>query len=192
MGAVVVVMGIPGSGKTSVLDGALAKVKGARKINYADVMISISSKKGINDRDILRKQPLDFQLKIQNEAAKKIAKMAKESKTPLLVDTHSAINTPMGYKPGMPEWIIKSVAPSVIVLVESSAEHIIGRRAKDSSRKRDNETAEQIELHQTMSRIFASVCSVITGAPVKIIVNADDKLDKAVSEMAKVVGALAK
>ncbi len=187
MGKVIVVMGIPGTGKSSVINGALEKLKGVNIVNYADVMLTISSKKGVSDRDALRKQPLDFQLKVQNEAAKKLAKMGKASKAPLLIDTHSAIKTPQGYKAGMPEWIIKAIKPAVIVTVETPAEQILGRRTSDTSRKRDSETVEQIELHQTISRMFASVCSVMTAAPLKIIINEDNKLDAAISDMVKLV-----
>jgi len=187
MGRVIVVMGIPGSGKSSVINGALEKLKGVSVVNYADVMLAISSKKGVKDRDALRKQPLDFQLKVQNEAAKKIAKMGKASKAPLLIDTHSAISTPQGFKAGMPEWIIKAVEPAVIVTVETSPAQILSRRSKDTSRRRDNETLEQIETHQMMSRMFAAVCAVLTAAPLKIIINEDNKLDAAVSEMVKLV-----
>ncbi|MEM2508848.1 MAG: AAA family ATPase, partial [Candidatus Thermoplasmatota archaeon] len=90
----VVVAGIPGAGKTTVLK----EVKGIEIINYGDVMFSIAKKKNlVNDRDEIRKLPIDEQRKLQKEAAKFISK-----KKNVIIDTHCTIKTRDGYMPGLP------------------------------------------------------------------------------------------
>ncbi|HIK00505.1 TPA: adenylate kinase [archaeon] len=187
MGKVIIVTGTPGAGKSTVLGGALAKLKNVLVVNYGNEMMAVAVERGIKNRDLLRKQPLSVQHQIQTAAAKSIAKIARSSKSPLIVDTHSTIKTPDGYIPGMPENIIKSLNPSVIVLIEAPTKQIAKRRAKDKTRRRDVETIEQIELQQNINRMFASAYATMTGASVKIIVNADNKLNKAVAELIRVV-----
>ncbi len=188
MGKVIIVTGTPGAGKSTVLGGALAKLKNVLIVNYGNEMMAVAVKRGIKNRDLLRKQPLNVQHQIQTAAARSISKIARSSKSPLIVDTHSTIKTPAGFIPGMPEHIIKSLNPSIIVLIEAPPKQISKRRAKDKTRTRDFESIEQIELQQNINRMFASAYATMTGASVKVIVNADNKLNAAVSDFVKVVG----
>ena len=189
MAKIIVVTGTPGAGKTTVLNGAMKKLRGVSLVNYGDVMFEISKERGIKSRDDMRKQALEVQRDIQTRAAEKIVSM---SKGVTIVATHSTIRTPHGYIPGMPEWVIKSLKPSIIVLVEASPKQIAKRRAKDKTRARDSEAVAEIELQQNINRMFASAYAAMTGASVEIIINADNKLNQAVSELIKLVESLKK
>jgi len=91
-----------------------------------------------------------------------------------------------GYYPGLPEDIAKAISPDVIVITEYNPEDIIERRKKDISLKqatqlkegivsvpragREIETPEEIEMHQTMNRLFA-VAAANSAQSLLIILN---------------------
>ena len=191
MNRIVVLTGIPGSGKTTVLEPALSalKKKGIeyKSVNYGTVMFEIARDLGlVKDRDEMRKLEPEKQKKIQRAAGKKIASMATVSS--VIVDTHCTINTPRGYLPGLPEWVLKEIMPDSIILVETDAKEIAKRRNKDVTRVRDKESEEEIDEHQRMNRYAAVSYGVLTGSTTKIIHNHDKKLDEATSDLAKVLG----
>jgi len=160
MPLVIILAGIPGSGKSTVLEETVKLCPQLQVINYGDRMLAEASLQHI-DKDALRKLPLAQQQKIGIEAAKKIA--ADMSGT-VCVDTHAMIKTPDGYCPGMPEAVVRILNPNVIGMIECPAAMIHERRKMDKSRNRDSETVEQIEYHQQISRAFLMACTMISNA----------------------------
>ncbi|WP_423792845.1 adenylate kinase [Methanocaldococcus indicus] len=186
----VVVVGVPGVGSTTVTTKAVEKLKeegiNYEIVNFGTVMLEIAKEKGLaNDRDELRKLNPEIQKEIQRLAGKKIAELAKDKN--IIVDTHSTIKTPKGYLPGLPKWVLDELVPDIIVLVEADNSEILMRRLKDDTRKRDFESTEDIGEHIFMNRAAAMTYAVLTGATVKIIKNRDNLLDKAVEEMVNVL-----
>lgn len=179
----VILTGIPGSGKTSILTEALAMLSREKKptisVNFGDVMLASS---GAKNRDELRKLPQEKQVENQKKAAEKIAKMAKKEN--VIVDTHCTIRTPAGYLCGLPEWVLNALSPNVIVLVEAEPSEIAGRRESDETRKRDAESADEIDQHQKINRAAGISYCMLTGATMKIIKNRDNRLLDAVKELA--------
>lgn len=174
----VVVTGVPGVGKTTVLNGVLEKLKGEFKVvNYGDEMAEVAKK----NRDELRRQPPEVQKKIQKAAARRITGKAK--KMSIIVDTHCSIRTPNGYLPGLPLWVLEELRPSMIILLEADSSEILGRRVTDETRERDADYAAEIEEHQQMNRSIAMAYAALTGATVKIIKNRNNKLEEAIQEM---------
>jgi len=178
----IVVTGIPGTGKTTVLNKAIEQAEKKYKVvNYGDVMLEEAKSKGlVKDRDEMRKLDPKIQKEIQKNAAKKIGKMEN-----VIIDTHASILTPNGYLPGLPEWVLKEIMPNTIVILEASPEEISRRRAKDTTRKRDAEDIEGIKEHQEMNRAIAMAYAVLTGATVKIIKNPDNGVEEAAKNLAK-------
>ncbi len=178
----IVVAGIPGAGKTTVLNEAL-KIRKMDVINYGDVMFEMARQDGIKDRDEMRKMPQEKQKEWQIKAAEKIGKMEH-----VIIDTHSTIKTPYGYLPGLPYHILQIIKPDRIILVEADAEEIFARRKKDEGiRQRDEEGKEEIETHQMMNRIAAMSYAVLAGATVKIVHNRQGMLEEAAREIAAVL-----
>jgi adenylate kinase len=89
--------------------------------------------------------------------------------------------------PGLPEWVVKKINPTAIVVVEADPEEIYNRRENDLSRKRDSDTKEQIAEHQQINRAAAMAYAALTGATVKIVFNHDGKLDAAVKQASPVL-----
>lgn len=181
MGAIVVT-GVPGVGKTTVMEAA-AKAKDLKVVVYGTEMFNVASKRGlVKTRDEMRKLKPEVQREIQEKAAHAIAKMGD-----VIVDTHCTIKTPKGYLPGLPNWVLVALKPSAIVLVEADAREVFGRRTRDASRERDHESIEDIERHQAMNRAAAMAYATLTGAPVKIVYNHNDRVHDAIQQILPVV-----
>ncbi len=174
---VIVVTGIPGVGKTTVMKKAAEGIN-VEFVTMGSVMIDIAKEERIvKDRDDMRKLTLEKQRRLQVKTAEKISKMDN-----VVVDTHCTIKTPQGYMPGLPEWVINKLKPKTILLVEADPEEIYNRRRKDKSRNRDTDSEEEIKQHQEINRSAAMAYSAISGATVKIVSNHDDKLDEAIKQ----------
>ena len=178
---IMVVTGVPGAGKTSVME-AIAKEKGLNIVNYGTVMFEVAKAEDlVEDRDQIRKLPVKVQRDVQEKAAQRIYEMGD-----VIVDTHCTIKTPGGYYPGLPEWVLRKLQPDRIVLVEATGDEIARRRAREESRRRDDEGMEEIEEHQRINRYAAIAYSMLTGASVKMVFNHDNALEKAVTEVLEI------
>ena len=181
MGAIIVT-GIPGVGKTTVMEAA-AKARDLRIAVYGSVMFEVASAKGlVKVRDEMRKLPAETQKAIQKEAAKRIAGMGD-----VIVDTHCSIKTPTGYLPGLPAWVLTELEPTAIVLVEAEPKEILRRRQNDATRRRDEDTLEAIAEHQEYNRRFAAAYATLTGATVHTVQNQDGGVAAALAQMMPVL-----
>jgi adenylate kinase len=179
----VVIAGIPGSGSTTVLTKALEELDFVH-VNYGDVMLEIAKSDSlVEDRDSLRKLSPDLQKEVQENAAQSIREKSEQSN--IIVDTHCTINTPSGFLPGLPKWVLDQLKPDMFILLEADGDEILKRRISDTTRTRDAERLKDIDLHQEMNRAASMTYAVLTGATVKIIENHDNRLDEAVEDMVK-------
>lgn len=181
MGAIIVT-GIPGVGKTTVMEAAASKA-GRPIVVYGTVMFDVAKERGlVSHRDEMRRLEPAVQKEVQRAAAEKMAAMGD-----IVVDTHCTIKTPKGYLPGLPAWVLEALQPEAIVLVEADAEEIRGRRAGDETRVRDEDSLEAIEEHQEQNRRFAAAYATLTGATVHTVYNHDDAVDAAIEQLLPVV-----
>jgi adenylate kinase len=186
MKGLVLVTGMPGVGKTVVLNEfeKIAKKKKVSTsiINYGSIMNSILKNKGKElTRDEIRKQKMNSQKEIQLKAADIIVKKSEKSIT--IVDTHMAINTKAGFLPGLPYDILKKLDPCLLVLIETAPKDILKRRGLDNSRDRDSQSIQEIELGLEWSRYLASACSTLIGIPVKILKNEHGKQKEVANDL---------
>ena len=105
----------------------------------------------------------------------------------VIVDTHCTINTPSGFLPGLPIWVLNELQPNLFVMIEANPDEIIYRRLNDDTRSRDIERAKDIQLHQEMNRAASMAYATLTGATVKIIENHDNHLPSTVSKLVDVL-----
>ena len=181
MGAIVVT-GVPGVGKTTVMTAA-AKAKKLKVVVFGTEMFRVAKKEfSVASRDDMRKLPPEQQRKIQRKAGEAIAKMGD-----VIVDTHCTVKTPKGFLPGLPAWVLDALNPATIVLVEATPKEIHGRRAKDASRARDPDTPEDIARHQELNRAAAMSYATLTGATVAVVYNHDGKVQEAIEQILPVV-----
>lgn len=160
MATILILTGVPGSGKTTVIEAVIKAYPELAVANYGDMILQEASYQNI-DRDTLRKMPISEQQRIGLKVAKRIRELPHKL---ILVDTHACVKTPLGYFPGLPEEVLRTLQPKAVAMIECPPSVIFQRRQNDKSRKRDNESLESIEYHQQISRSFLIACATIAGA----------------------------
>ncbi|QKQ99944.1 adenylate kinase [Metallosphaera tengchongensis] len=175
-----IVTGIPGVGKTTVLNTIkeILTKNNAKFIimNYGDYMLKTAIElKYVNNRDEIRKLPLNLQRELQLEAARNIFRDASSLGDGLsFLDTHAVVRTPGGYLPGLPKHIIEILQPQVIFLIESEPEQILKRQSNDKTRSRTDYSDPSV-IKETMdfARFSAMASAVLVGASVKVVKNVE-------------------
>jgi adenylate kinase len=184
----VIVTGIPGVGKTTVINSAMELVKEKHGedvllLNFGTEMFEVASAQGtVKNRDEMRKLPTAIQRETQRKAGESIAQKAKSVR--VIVDTHTLIQTNNGYLIGLPEWVVRAIQPKTVVLVEADPENIASRRSSDETRTRDVQIVDEVKTHQEMCRAAAVAVGTITGATVRIIKNREGKVEEAAKALA--------
>ena len=178
-------MGIPGVGKTTVVDRLQSLVKGSRLVTFGSLMLEQGVKRRwIKHRDELRKLAVEKQRTLQTEAAAAIAKMKEDT---VIVDTHLFIRTKEGFWPGLPFEVVRAMKPTHLVLVEASPAEITARRSADRTRYRDRVSRQGLLEEITLARQFLSVSSTLTGAPMLMVSNRNGKADDVAAGIAKMI-----
>ena len=185
----VVLVGIPGVGKTTLLKMVVDKLRAQNKIvlvrSFGTVMLEVARSMGITDRDALRQLPTEEQSRLQNMAARKLA---EEPGDIVIIDTHAFVSTVSGYYPGLPERVLRVLNPTIYISVSAKPEEIYNRRKNDPTRHRDRVNIANIKQELDIQAALVSTYSVVSGSPVKPIVNRDDRMDAAAAEVIKVLG----
>lgn len=199
--ATVVVVGVPGVGKSTVLSIA-SRVLGERGVrvlvvNYGDFMFEELRERGlVSSRDELRRLPLRTQYEHQAAVAKRILRYAEErlggaGAAVLFIDTHLWIRTRAGYWPGLPLHVVQELRPDLIVLIEADPREILARQARDATRYRqDYADPRVLEELQELNRREALVVATLSGAAVRTVVNREGEAEKAARELVEAVTAL--
>jgi len=187
-GKKVIITGVPGVGKTTVVNEALKKLHEQgieyQSLNFGTFMFEVAQKENIvKDRDQMRSLDRQTQKKLQQTAGQALGKFSGN----VLIDTHASVKTPRGYLAGLPEWVLREIMPDIIVLVETDDDQILMRRLTDETRARDKEGSRSIAEHQQFNRSIAAAYAMMTGCTIKMITNADFLLDKASDELAEVL-----
>jgi adenylate kinase len=193
MNKTIIVTGIPGTGKTTVCNvvAKLAKNAGleVNVINYGTVMVEVLRKhEKAMERDTMRKTDINFQRKLQGESAGAVLEKARRLSGITIIDTHMSIKTLEGYLPGLPFHVLQLLKPEMLVVVEAPPNEISSRRTKDTTRKRDEAVEEIVEEELLFSRLMAGACAVLTGSPVKIVINGEGKQEEAATKILNALG----
>jgi len=187
-GKKVIITGVPGVGKTSVINATIQKLADEKilyeNISFGTFMLEVAKESDlVHDRDEMRNLSKDDQKLLQRDASQKIAKIDGN----VIIDTHASIKTPAGFLPGLPEWVLRDLMPDVVVLIEADDDQILRRRLNDESRLRDIEGSHSIDNHQRFNRSVAASYAMLTGCTVLYVENADFLLDHAVEALAAVL-----
>ncbi len=180
----IVVVGIPGVGKTSLLAKMLeilgSKDRSVTVISFGTTMFDIAKENGVADRDQLRKLPISEQKELQKAAASRIADRSEQI---VIIDTHAFVRSPEGYYPGLPAHVLEIIRPTNFVSVTARPEEIFSRRVSDVTRSRDKVNILDIKKELAVQSGMMSACSVITGSPIKQILNGEGRIDEAADKI---------
>ena len=184
----VIIVGIPGVGKTSIVSLVAEKLSHkelkATVAVFGTVMLEEAFKIGVKNRDELRKLSLAEQRQLQEMAAKRIAQI-KDSI--VIIDTHLFIKTIDGYYPGLPMHVLDIIKPTHFVMVVAEAGEIVKRRKADKSRDRDIVSTQDVRYELDILRVMVASCSMLTGSPFIVIRNNDNKIENAALNIVKVL-----
>ena len=184
----VIIVGIPGVGKSSVISLAIEQLKQKGKnatiAVFGTVMLEEAHKMGVKNRDELRKMSLGKQRDLQEKAAKRISEIEDSI---VIIDTHLFIKTIEGYYPGLPMYLLDIIKPTHFFMIIAEAGEIVNRRNSDKSRDRDIVAVEDIQDELDILRVMIASSSILTGSPFIAIVNNDNEIEQAVSGMVKVL-----
>ncbi len=176
----VIVVGIPGVGKTTLVSKIVELLKSKQKSvsvhSFGTVMFEEGRKNGIKDRDELRKLTMEQQKNLQKIAAERLSRLGDDL---VIIDTHAFISTNAGFYPGLPNHVLQIIKPSNFISVSARPEEIYNRRMKDTTRNRDQVSLESIKKELSVQEAMLSSCSVLSGSPMKTILNAEGKVDEA-------------
>ena len=176
----IIVVGIPGVGKTTLVSKIVELLKSKQKSvsvhSFGTVMFQEAQKNGIKDRDELRKLTMEQQKNLQKIAAEKLSRLGDDL---VIIDTHAFISTNAGFYPGLPNHVLQIIKPSNFISVSARPEEIYNRRMKDTTRNRDQVSLESIKKELSVQEAMLSSCSVLSGSPMKTILNAEGKVDEA-------------
>lgn len=185
----IVIVGIPGVGKTTVVSKVVeilnSKNKSVSVVSFGTIMFEEAKKNGIKDRDELRKLSVEQQQKLQKIAAERIA---KQNDNVVIIDTHAFISTSSGFYPGMPDYVIKIIKPSNFISISARPEIIYNRRKQDDTRNRDLVSIDTIKKELAVQDAMLSSCSVLSGSPLKSILNDEGKVEEAAMKVIKAIG----
>ncbi|HJS64781.1 MAG TPA: adenylate kinase [Nitrososphaeraceae archaeon] len=184
----IIVVGIPGVGKTTVV----SEVKKALEqlgikttlAEFGKIMLEEAKRVNIKNRDEIRRLQIEDQKNLQRLAATRISEIISEI---VIIDTHLFITTFEGYYPGLPLHLLNLLKPSNLVLIIAKPEEIYHRRQNDSSRDRDIISIESIQNEIDVSKMLISSCSVISGAPFKIVHNNENHLEHCTKKLLNLI-----
>ena len=179
----IIVMGLPGAGKSTVLAGALTPE--ITMLNWGTLMLQIAKEKfGISDRDQIRKLPVSQQKEVQAAVAERLSIESGK----VVLDTHCSIKTPKGYLPGLPFDLLSKLKVEGLVLITAKPEEVFARRSNDPTRERsDDLTLEDVQEHDSMNRSLLASYAALCGVPAKIIYNAQGQVEEASAQLKEIL-----
>jgi len=185
----VVIVGIPGVGKTSLVTKIAELIKQKNKTvsvhSYGTIMFEEAKKMGIKNRDELRTLPIEKQKELQKIAAETISNLSDDV---IFIDTHAFISTKAGFYPGLPNYVIQIIQPTNFIAISASPDEIHNRRMKDGTRERDPISIEDIKKELAVQDAMLSSCSVFSGSPMKVIFNHKGKIEEAAVNVIDAIG----
>ena len=185
----VVVVGIPGVGKTTLVRKLAEIIKDHNKTvkvtNFGTIMFEVAKENGLQNRDELRTLPISEQKKLQKSTAEKLSKIEDDV---IIIDTHAFIRTSEGFNPGLPYLVLQIIEPTHLIIVTAKTEEIYNRRMKDETRNRDKVTITTIKKELDIQSAMMSACSILSGSPLTQVQNNEGKLEEAANKIIKAIG----
>jgi adenylate kinase len=185
----IIIVGIPGVGKTTVVSRVVELLKAKNvKVSvsiFGTVMFDEAKKKGVKNRDDLRKLSVKEQKELQSMAARTIASITDDV---VIVDTHAFISTQEGFYPGLPHNVLEILNPDSFIMISARPEEIYNRRMTDATRTRDIVSIDTIKKELDVTSAMLSTCSILCGSPIKMVLNTEGKVDEAAKGILSAMG----
>ncbi len=178
MGKAVIVVGIRGVGKSSVMEGVVKKYKGVRQLTFSDYMLEICKEKGLaEDRDDLRKLPYEQYAEIKAETWDRLA----NQKDDIMIDTHAFVEHTGRYVPGLPQESMRKFKNLCgLFFIDVDNDTIRARSERDKTRIREGHTDLELNNWRYANLAALSYYSTALNIPLYVIFNEEGKLKQTV------------
>lgn len=186
---IVYVVGVPGVGKTSVINEAKKYFKKEYYIvNVGDIMENFL-KDVVKNRDEIRKK---LSVSESEELQIKTFEYIKENYNGknIILDTHFIIETSNGFKAGILKKLTEILKPDAISVIIADPYEIFKRRILDKSRERDIDDIRIIEIQQNLTIYYSIQMMYEYDSILKVIINKENLLDMAAKEFAEFINNL--
>jgi adenylate kinase len=183
----ILVMGLSGVGKTTIIRGLSGKLDGSwLSYNFGEAMEELGRSSGrVQENESVMSLEKELHASLQQETARYLAGLSLANN--LIIDTHGMIETSMGLMPGFTAQLLNILSPERIVLIEAPSEQIIYRRVCDSRKRRTDVTAEFVDKLQSVSLQFAVTYSCLSGALLNIIENKPRQQEQCSDELYRLI-----
>ena len=170
--------GLPASGKTSVIDGAIGRLHMYKIVTIGTLMADAALKKGISkDRDALRYLKTGAIDRLRHAAFATVARMGGA----VIVNTHATVEQNGRFITGLPEKEVNMLNVKGLIYIDADPKAIARRRSKDSSRKREAESVNEIEMQRQIDLSTLAHYATYLNIPLYIIQNKEGALKESQS-----------
>ena len=178
LGKSVIVVGMRGVGKSTVLHKAVEKLDGVKIVNYGDVLLQLVVENNYaKNRDEMRMMPNPIQLKVNAETWSKLA----QEEGSFMLDTHAFVEHTGRFIPGLPiEDVEKLKGLCGLFYLDADNDTIRSRAAKDHTRIREGQGDVEMNNYRYASISALSYLSTRLNIPLYIIQNKEGMLDQTV------------
>ena len=182
MAKVIIFVGTPGAGKSSILKGVHHRHK---LVNIGTAMFEIAGKEyKVASRDDMRKLSPEIQYEIRKRVFSALAK----EKDDVILDTHASVRSGPRFVPGFTLELLSTLNElRTIVYIDASSKDIMSRRSKDLTRRRDIEDEVDLEEQREINISLISTASATFGIPIHIIKNNEGSLKGAIRQANEIV-----
>lgn len=174
----IIITGTPGCGKTTII----SKLKNIRVFNMGTEMLKHTNKK--IGRDNIRALKKDEIV----EMRKTVFDDINDIKGHVIIDTHTSVRRGNRYIAGLSKEdlaMLKDVR--AIIYLDASAVEILLRRIRDTTRKREDETADEIDEQRDVNISLATYYAQELGAALYIIQNKRNMVEEATKEVQQAI-----
>ncbi len=182
---IILVTGVPGSGKSTALDGLSDGIAGSSVVSMGTELLKRS---GAEDRDLLRKGDDADQLatRLRSEILRELVDSDDDV---VIIDTHAIVKTTGGYIQGFTDSDLDILRGKVVavVCVHADPAEIKRRRDADDGRHRDSETEVDIGLQQDASESTSARIAGSLGAALYTIDTSSTTKEEAQALMAETI-----
>jgi adenylate kinase len=170
----VIVLGSPGAGKTSLIK-SLRNTRAYKLANLGDIMFELGKKqKLVEHRDEMKYLSPDEQTDLRDSAAEQIAKLDGN----VVLETHASVEQHGRFFPGLPFYMMNHFKHITgLFYIDAETDQIMKRRQRDKTRpKREIEEKWMIDTQRDVNLAILSYYSTYLNIPLYIIDNKEGKL----------------